>query len=139
MRFSEPWLGFGQERYHYLQNEVTIIQHCAWLLDLNMPIDHYDKECIAPFYNLLKFAYKQENPMHVHFISSVSAAANNANKDNQASEEPLPMDAHIAMGMGYGQSKFIVEILLNYLKIEKNIPCYIERLGQICGDSINGI
>lgn len=139
MRFSEPWLGFDQKRYHCLQNEVTIIQHCAWLLDLNMPIDHYDKECIAPFYNLLKFAYKQENPMHVHFISSVSAAANNANKDNQVSEEPLPMDAHIAMDMGYGQSKFIVEILLNYLKIEKNIPCYIERLGQICGDSVNGV
>jgi len=33
----------------------------------------------------------------------------------------------------------VVEILLNYLTAEKNFPCYVERLGQVCGDSVNGV
>jgi thioester reductase-like protein len=136
MAFSEPFLGFSEERYNQLKQEVTVIQHCAWLLNFNMPVDHFDKECIAPFYNLLKFAYRQTNPMHVHFISSISASAA---LGSEIPEEPLPFDAHVAMPMGYGQSKFIVEILLNYLTNKKNFPCYIERLGQVCGDSTNGV
>ncbi|RCI06324.1 hypothetical protein CU098_001493, partial [Rhizopus stolonifer] len=136
MKFSEPFLGFGQEIYDQLRNEVTIVQHCAWLLDFNMPVDHYVKECIEPFYNLLKFAYHQVNPMHVHFISSVSASAA---VGDEVAEEPLPLDAHVCMPMGYAQSKFIVEKLFDYLTTEKNFPCYIERVGQVCGDSVNGV
>lgn len=43
------------------------------------------------------------------------------------------------MPLGYAQSKFIVEVLFDYLTTEKNFPCYIERLGQVCGDSVNGV
>jgi thioester reductase-like protein len=32
-----------------------------------------------------------------------------------------------------------VEMLFNYLTAERNFPCYIERLGQVCGDSFNGV
>ncbi|KAG0889686.1 hypothetical protein G6F33_012846 [Rhizopus arrhizus] len=134
MRLNEPYLGFTKERYEQLKEEVTIVQHCAWLLDFNMTIDHYDKECIAPFYNLLKFAYRQVNPMHVHFISSVSASAG---LGSEIEEKPLPFNSRVAMPMGYAHSKFVCEILLNYLTKEKNFPCYVERVGQVCGDSEN--
>ncbi|CAO3642661.1 unnamed protein product [Cunninghamella blakesleeana] len=136
MKFNEPYLGFGKERYYQLKKEITMIQHCAWLLDFNMPVDHFDKECIAPFYHLLKFAYHEINPMHVHFISSISATAAYG---PEILEEPVPFDAKITMPMGYAQSKFIVEVLFDYLTTEKNFPCYIERLGQVCGDSVNGV
>lgn len=136
MRLSEPNIGLTKERYDQLKEEVTIVQHCAWLLDFNMAIDHYDKECIAPFYNLLKFAYREANPMHVHIISSVSASAA---LGPEIEEKPLPFDSHVAMPMGYGQSKFVCEILLNYLMTKKNFPCYIERLGQVAGDTENGV
>jgi thioester reductase-like protein len=136
LRLGEPFMGLAEEKYNQLKEEVTIIQHCAWLLDFNMPIDHFDKECIAPFYNLLKFAYKNVNPMHVHFISSVSASA--AWK-SEIPEKPLPFDSHTCMPMGYAHSKFVVEQILNYLTTEKHFPCYIERLGQVCGDSLNGV
>jgi thioester reductase-like protein len=136
MKFNEPYLGFGKELYEQLKEQVTIIQHCAWLLDFNFPVCHFEKECIAPFYNLLKFAYKDVNPMHIHFISSVSASAG---LGEEIEEKPILFDSHITMPMGYAQSKFIVEILFDYLCTEKNIPCYIERLGQVCGDSENGV
>ncbi|KAK4510128.1 uncharacterized protein ATC70_006300 [Mucor velutinosus] len=116
MRFNEPFLGLTKQHYYQLKKEVTIVQHCAWLLNFNMPIDHFDKECIQPFYNLLKFAYNEVNPMHVHFVSSVSASALSG---PVIAEEPLPLDSHVAMNIGYSQSKCVVEILLNYLTAEK--------------------
>ncbi|KAI9477981.1 MAG: hypothetical protein EXX96DRAFT_483709 [Benjaminiella poitrasii] len=137
MRFNDPYLGFSKERYDQLKEEVTIVQHCAWVLDFNMTVDFYDKECIAPFYNLIKFAYRETNPMHVHFISSISASA--AADGEKVTETPLPLDAHVTMPMGYAHSKFVVEKLLNYLTAEKNFPCFVERVGQVCGDSKNGI
>jgi thioester reductase-like protein len=136
MRLNEPYLGLTKEYYEQLKGEVTIVQHCAWLLDFNMTIEHYDRECISSFYTLLKFAYRQANPMHVHFISSVSASAALA---SEIEERPLPFDSHSAMPMGYAQSKFVCEILLNYLTRQKNFPCYVERVGQISGDSENGV
>lgn len=136
MRLNEPFLGFSDEKYFELKKEVTIVQHCAWLLDFNLTIDHYDKECIAPFYNLVKFAFRKVNPMHIHFISSISASARYG---DMIPEEFLPLDSHLTMPLGYSQSKFVVESLFHYLTIQKNFPCYIERLGQVCGDSINGI
>ncbi|GAN04860.1 L-aminoadipate-semialdehyde dehydrogenase [Mucor ambiguus] len=136
MRFDEPFLGFSKQRYHQLKKEVTIIQHCAWLLNFNMPIDHFDKECIQPFYNLLKFAFNETNPMYVYFVSSVSASAL---LGSIIAEEPLPLDPKCALPLGYSTSKFIVEVLMNYLTAEKNFPCYVQRLGQVCGDSVNGV
>ncbi|KAG1168167.1 hypothetical protein G6F36_012313 [Rhizopus arrhizus] len=136
MRLAEPYLGLTKEVYDQLKKEVTIIQHCAWLLDFNMSIGHYDKACIAPFYNLIRFAYREVNPMQLHFISSVSASAG---LGPQVEEKALPMDARAAILMGYAQSKFVCESLLTYLAQEKHMPCSIERVGQVCGDSVNGV
>jgi thioester reductase-like protein len=101
-----------------------------------MPIDYFDRECISPLYNILQFAYKDVNPMHVYFVSSISASAA---AGDEIEETPLPFDSHVAIPMGYAQSKFVVEMLFNYLAAEKQFPCYIQRLGLVCGDSVNGV
>ncbi|KAL0073850.1 hypothetical protein F4703DRAFT_1781406 [Phycomyces blakesleeanus] len=136
MNLTDEKLGFAHDFYSKLKSEVTIIQHCAWLLDFNHTVEHYDKECIKGLYNLVKFAYRQINPIHLHFISSISASAG---WGDTIPESPLPRNTKVAMPMGYAQSKYIVEHLFNYLTKEKNFPCIIERLGQVCGDSINGV
>ncbi|KAF7727900.1 hypothetical protein EC973_006899 [Apophysomyces ossiformis] len=135
MQLTQPNLGFSPDLYDRLKKEVTIVQHCAWLLDFNQPVSHYEKDCIRGLYNLLKFAYRDVNPMHVHFISSVSASALYGER---VPEEPLPRNPRVTMPMGYAQSKFISEHLFYYLTREKNFPCYVERLGQVCGDSVHG-
>ncbi|KAI9485212.1 MAG: hypothetical protein EXX96DRAFT_598211 [Benjaminiella poitrasii] len=135
MNLEAPFLGFSEDLYNKLKSEVTVVQACAWLLDFNQPVTHYDKECLVGFYNLLKFAYKEENPMHFHHVSSITATAKYG---EIIPEDPMPHDPYVAMPMGYGQSKYICEHLMTYLASEKNFPCYIERLGQVCGDSANG-
>ncbi|KAI9030910.1 hypothetical protein CLU79DRAFT_884029 [Phycomyces nitens] len=136
MNLQDEKLGFSQDFYAKLKSEVTIVQHCAWLLDFNHPVEHYEKECIQGLYNLVKFSYRQTNPIHLHFISSISASAG---WGSVIPESPLPRNTKVAMPMGYAQSKYIVEHLFNYLTKEKKLPCIIERLGQVCGDSINGV
>ncbi|KAI8388609.1 uncharacterized protein BYT42DRAFT_560672 [Radiomyces spectabilis] len=136
MKLDDVYLGLDKETYDRLKKEVTMVQHCAWLLDFHHPVAHYDKVCIRGMYNLLRFAFRSVNPMHVHFISSVSASACIG---GDVEEMPLPDNACVAMPIGYAQSKYIVEKLLNYLCENKNFPCIIERLGQACGDSQNGV
>ncbi|RCH90806.1 hypothetical protein CU097_011041 [Rhizopus azygosporus] len=136
MDLNDPYLGLYRDRYLQLQWEIDMVQHCAWMLDFNRTVADYDKECISPFYNLLKFAYREFNPMRVHFISSVSASAK---LGNLIEEVPLPFNPGVAMPKGYAQSKFIVEVLLNYLVTKKKWPCFIERLGQVCGDTEHGV
>ncbi|KAI9030909.1 hypothetical protein CLU79DRAFT_361249 [Phycomyces nitens] len=136
MNLQDERLGFSQDFYAKIKSEVTVVQHCAWLLDFNHPVEHYEKECIQGLYNLVKFSYHQTNPIHLHFISSISASAG---WGSVIPESPLPRNTKVAMPMGYAQSKYIVEHLFNYLTKEKKLPCIIERLGQVCGDSINGV
>ncbi|KAG1460354.1 hypothetical protein G6F56_005970 [Rhizopus delemar] len=134
-RLNEAYLGLSRERYDQLREEIDLVQHCAWMLDFNRNIEDYDTSCISPFYNLIKFACRETNPMHLHFISSISASAMSG---NPIEEKPLPLNSRVAMPKGYAQSKFVVEILLNYLIDKKGFPCYIERLGQVCGDTKYG-
>ncbi|KAL9542716.1 hypothetical protein MBANPS3_008470 [Mucor bainieri] len=135
MQLEDDHLGLSQERYYRLKKEVTVVQACAWLLDFNQPISHYEKNCIVGFYNLIKFAYKKKNPMHFHLVSSITATAKYG---PVIPEVPMACDPTVAAGFGYGLSKYICEHLMTYLSQGKNFPCYIERLGQVCGDSVNG-
>lgn len=137
MNLNAEYLGWSKELYDRLKQEITIVQACGWLVDFNQPITHFDKECIQGLYNLLKFAHRPTNPMRVHTISSVSATAAMKNVD-RISETTLPQDPHVAMPIGYAQSKYIAEHLFDYLTREKGMPCIVERMGQVCGDSIKG-
>ncbi|KAI7879561.1 acetyl-CoA synthetase-like protein [Lichtheimia hyalospora FSU 10163] len=137
MNLTAEYFGWGKQVYEKLRQEVTLVQACAWLLDFNQPVSHFDKECIQGLYRLLQFAYHPVDPMHVHVVSSISATA--AMKTNEIPEEPSEQDPHVTMPMGYAHSKYIVEHLFHYLTEHKGFPCIVERMGQVCGDSINGI
>ncbi|PHZ16213.1 acetyl-CoA synthetase-like protein [Rhizopus microsporus ATCC 52813] len=130
--------GLSDKLYHKLKDEVTTIIHAAWILDFNMSVDYYDQECIPFLYNLIKLAHRQTNPMHFHLISSISAVSN-LKSSKEIEEKPYVEDTHVSMPTGYAQSKFIAEALMDYLVKKKNFPCFIERLGQVCGDTENGV
>lgn len=134
--FNATYFGWGKETYSRLRQEVTMVQACGWLVDFNQTITHFDKECIQGLYNLLKFAHHPVNPMNVHTISSISATA--AMHRFSMPETFPPQDPHVALPIGYAQSKYIVEHLFDYLMREKHFPCIVERVGQLCGDTIQG-
>ncbi|CAO3664962.1 unnamed protein product [Umbelopsis ramanniana] len=129
-------LGLDRDQYRNIQTEATMICHCAWMLDFLQPVTYYEKECINGLFNLLQLAYNGgKNSMRFHFISSVSASM--AMKGDVL-EQPLPDDPSCAAPMGYAQSKYIAEHLMRYVTEAKNIQGYVERVGQMSGDTING-
>ncbi|GAA5814848.1 hypothetical protein MFLAVUS_008351 [Mucor flavus] len=136
MRLEQKRLGLSIQLYEKLKSEVTIVQACGWLVDFNQPVSYFDTECISGLYNLVKFANRKEGSIPFHFVSSITASSGIGNEIIH--EVPMPSDPKIAAPMGYGQSKFIVEQLLQYLVEKKNMPCFIYRVGQLCGDRTTG-
>lgn len=128
-------LGWGRDTYDRLRNEVTVVQACAWLVDFNQPVTHFDKACIQGLYNLLQFAYRHTNPIHVHIVSSVSATAGVDAPSNVPESVLMPANPQTALPNGYAQSKYIVEQLFEFLWRVKGWPCMVERMGQVCGDN----
>ncbi|KAI9363163.1 hypothetical protein BD770DRAFT_440387 [Pilaira anomala] len=135
MNLEQEYLGMSFEAYNQIKSETTLVLLCGWLLDFNQPVAHYETECIKGLYNMVKFANKELNPIHLHFISSVSATGAYG---SYVPETVMPNDPKVALPMGYAQSKFIVEQLFHYFVETKNMPCFIYRVGQLCGDSITG-
>lgn len=112
MHLAKDNLGFSQTLYDRLKTEVTMVQHCAWLMDFHQPLAFYDSECIRGLFHLMKFSNRKVNPIHLHFISSVSATGA---LGETVPELPMLSDPRVALPMGYAQSKFIVEQLFNFL------------------------
>ncbi|KAI8068478.1 hypothetical protein BC940DRAFT_272996 [Gongronella butleri] len=149
MNLDDERLGLSDAQFSEIKANVSIILHCAWLLDFNQGIDHFDRATLRGMYNLLKFAYRgpDKPAMHVHTLSSVSATANwDANlttadgKYPLIPEEPLPENPRDStMPMGYAQSKYIVERLFQFLAQKKQMPVFVERVGQITGDTVHGV
>lgn len=114
---NDTYLGLDPELYKRLKNEVTMVQHCAWLMDFHHPVSYYDDECIRGLYNLVKFCHRKENPIHLHFVSSVSATSGFGDR---VPELPMLANPRVALPMGYAQSKFIVEQLFHFLVERKS-------------------
>lgn len=117
MSMEQKNLGLSVETYNQLKSEATMVLLCGWILDFNQPIAHYDNECIKGLYNMVKFVNKETNPIHLHFISSISATGEYG---SYVPETAMSSDPTVAYPMGYGQSKFIVEQLFNYLVENKS-------------------
>lgn len=118
MNLEQDYFGLPIDLYEKIRSETTMMVLCAWLLDFNQTVTHYDSECIKGLYNMIKFANREVNPIHLHYISSVSATG--AYYGTFIPEAPMPNNPQVALPMGYGQSKFIVEQLLQYLVEKKS-------------------
>ncbi|UJR19353.1 hypothetical protein I4U23_022482 [Adineta vaga] len=135
MNLSEESLGQTNDIYQQLQNEVTDIIHLAWKMNFNQTIKDFEYDSILGVYNLLKLS--TFNNMQFHFISSIASAG--SGRLSTIKEEPLPRMAQVALAQGYGQSKYVAEHLCWAAMNLWHVPINIYRVGQISGDTENGV
>ncbi|CAF1084633.1 unnamed protein product [Adineta ricciae] len=135
MNLSDEHLGQTEDIYQQLQNEVTDIIHVAWKMNFNQTIKDFEQDSIFGVYNLLRLA--SSNQMQFHFISSIASAGSGLL--STIKEEPLPRMAQVALPQGYGQSKYAAEHLCWAAMNLWHIPVNIYRVGQISGDTQNGV
>ncbi|KIY63134.1 L-aminoadipate-semialdehyde dehydrogenase [Cylindrobasidium torrendii FP15055 ss-10] len=132
-----PFLGLTEEQYDELKSEVTDIVHNAWPVNFVMNVDSFD-EHIGGAANLMNLALETPWSEPATFLFSSSIACRMASP-GEFCDENFPQTPATAAGSGYAQSKWVVEKLSEKAHEKTGLPVAVLRIGQMSGDSVNGI
>lgn len=128
-------LGLTSQVYKLFLETVTDVIHCAWAVNYDIGLSSFE-HLIHGSYNLISLCTKSDRPKPAsfHFISSLAAAGGEPIKEVHYNNSHT-----ISGGLGYGQSKFVVERLCS-IAVRK-VPTMVARVlrfGYISGDTMNG-
>ncbi|TIC21279.1 acetyl-CoA synthetase-like protein [Wallemia mellicola] len=126
-----PDLGLEEKQYREIEEEVDVIIHNAWRVDFNVALQSFEPD-IKGVVNLTNLAITSKHGAAVLFTSSIGSVSRWP-VGRETVEEPLT-DARMAVGMGYGESKFVGERILSYASSKIGLPTTVLRIGQLCGD-----
>lgn len=142
----EENLSLQPETLHLFRSTITHIIHNAWSVNFNQSLRSFDRGCISSTHFLLNLAAtsptrlphnnkKQKQKPSLTFISSIATALA---APTSVAEDLVPW-SYVEERMGYAQSKWVAEQLLATAAAQAEIPVRIARLGQVCGDSVEGL
>lgn len=120
---SLPDLGLEPGVFAEVKSQVTHIIHNAWRLDFNLSLSSFEG-LVASARNLIDISGQCHNPVHFSFTSSISSAQRWDVSHGPVPEEVLP-NAEVAVGWGYGASKYVVE-RVSVLVIDKRETMRVE-------------
>lgn len=133
---NRPDLGLAPETFDEIRRSATAIIHNAWPVNFVLSIDSFD-EHIGGAVNLLNLGLRSPYKTKPSFFFSSSVGTRQGRPDSVVAED-FPDSPATAGGMGYGQSKWVVE------KILERAGGYgsrvgVLRIGQLVGDTEHGI
>ncbi|SJK99612.1 related to LYS2  len=134
---SEPLLGLTEEEYGALRDEVTDVIHNAWPVNFVLNIESYDSH-IGGAVNLINLCLESPFTEPASFAFSSSISCRQGSRDETCSED-FSTSPSTAAGMGYAQSKWVVEKLCERAAQKSGVPVSVLRIGQMVGDSVHGI
>lgn len=131
--FSQPNLGLDYSLYEIIVEAVTTIIHTAWPVNFNIPLSAF-RPHLTGLINLIALAASAPHSPSLTFISSVSAVLD---YPSQSIPESILPSVLSPLPMGYAESKYISERLLDYAArkpvLNFNHRICIARVGQIAG------
>ncbi|KAF8871770.1 putative aminoadipate reductase [Infundibulicybe gibba] len=131
---SKPQLALDKHVYEKLRNSVTLIIHNAWRLDFNLTLASFEPN-VSATRNLLDLALTSPHALSIRFLFTSSVASTQSwNTDIGSIPEELVADAAIAIGGGYGESKYVSEQIIT----NSGLQASSFRIGQISGGMPNG-
>jgi nucleoside-diphosphate-sugar epimerase/aryl carrier-like protein len=131
---SKADLGLGEPAYSRLLSETNAIIHSAWKVDFNHRIESFEKGHIAGTRHLIDFSNKCVNKAPILFVSSISTVLNWVYENpGQLVPETMIHDLSAPEVMGYGESKYVGERLIESFSKLSGTPCAVLRVGQIAG------
>ncbi|TCD64926.1 putative PKS/NRPS-like protein biosynthetic cluster [Steccherinum ochraceum] len=129
---SQTDLGLNAQVLEEIRHSVTHIVHNAWKLDFNLSITSFQSH-IANTRNIINFSAACSRPVKLLFSSSIAAA-----QRWDAAKGPVPEDVlsdpNLAVGSGYGESKYVVERILERAK-QNGLDTMTFRIGQLSGST----
>ncbi|KAG1719306.1 L-aminoadipate-semialdehyde dehydrogenase [Suillus lakei] len=131
-------LGLQSDMYNEITTRATLIIHNAWAVNFNLGISSFEPH-IRGAVNLINLALASPHPRPAdfYFASSISAVA--AWRGPESIPEAITDDPSAAQGLGYAQSKWITEKLCQVASQQTPIRAGVLRIGQMVGDSENGV
>jgi thioester reductase-like protein len=130
---SKSKLGLNAEKYDELLRETTVVIHNAWQVDFNLAIESFEPQ-IHGLRNLLDFASHSRNKAPVIFTSSISTAIGWMEQHPGALvSEAVIHDFDAPQNIGYAESKFVSEHVLERFSTSAGLTTAIFRTGQIAG------
>jgi len=132
---DQPRLGLAKDKWEELHHHATSIIHNAWLLNFEANPMQFESTCIRPSVELMRLCCATPQPKQFIFVSSIAAAM----RSGETVEEAPIEDQSCASMTGYGQSKLLTERLAVRCAARFHVPVTIARVGQIAGDTLNGI
>ncbi|KAH7912704.1 acetyl-CoA synthetase-like protein [Hygrophoropsis aurantiaca] len=114
--------------YNKIRNSVTLIIHNSWRLDFNLSLSSFESN-IHGTRNLIELArLSSYSNLRFLFTSSI-ASAQSWSRDKGPVPEEIEPDSAVAIGAGYGESKYVAERLV--AKCGREATTF--RIGQIAG------
>ncbi|KAI6156286.1 putative nonribosomal peptide synthetase [Pisolithus thermaeus] len=131
---SREDLGLEGETYAGIRDSVTVIIHNAWPIDFKMSLAMLEPN-VRGTRNLidLALASKKTTKPRFMFTSSITSAQNWDKKRGRVPEDVIA-DVTVAVGSGYGASKYVSERMLGM----SGLPATSFRIGQITGATPRG-
>lgn len=128
---SQLNFGLKRETYEVLLTQVTEVIHSAWPVNFSLPLSAFGPQLIG-IIRLADFAVSAAHSPVIFFASSISSVLN-YNGSSPLIREEIISDTKAPSSMGYGESKYLAEILLDYASRTLSIDVRVARVGQIAG------
>ncbi|KAG1862520.1 L-aminoadipate-semialdehyde dehydrogenase [Suillus subalutaceus] len=135
---STDMLGLQSNMYNEIATRATLIIHNAWAVNFNLGISSFEPH-IRGAVNLINLALASPHPRPADFYFASSISAVGAWRGPDSIPEAITDDPSVAQGLGYAQSKWITEKLCQVASQQTPIRAGVLRIGQMVGDSQNGV
>lgn len=128
---SKDDLGLDDGTYKRIQDSATNIIHSAWPVNFNLSLDTF-KPQLDGIINLLSFVSAARHRISLLFTSSISSILA---LHSTTVPETIIDDTLAPLPMGYAESKFISERILDYAAktMMPTVDIKVARVGQIAG------
>lgn len=106
---GQPNLSLDDKTYSNIRDSVTVIIHNAWRLDFNLALSSFDPNVRGTRHliDLARASNKIDKPRFM--FTSSEASAQGWEKSKGPFPEEVQFDAGVAIGPGYGGSKYVSE------------------------------
>lgn len=125
---ARPYFGLDKATYWALLEGVTNVIHNAWQVDFNLSLASFTNQIIA-VKRLIDFSVHSRLGAKLFFVSSISTVTEVAGHI----EEAIYREGSPSQKIGYAQSKYVAELLLDDAARHARVPATICRVGQIAG------
>ncbi|KAJ7730355.1 hypothetical protein DFH07DRAFT_969173 [Mycena maculata] len=128
---SLPRLGLSNEDHGSLRATVTSIVHNAWQVNFNISLSTLEP-LVAGTRHLVDFALSSPHPLPPRFIF-ISTAGIFRNSTGTVAPEEHVAGPKIAVGLGYTESKWVAEEILETAAQRTALSPVVIRPGQLSG------